>query len=79
MIAVKPWFERLPIGGKLTLLAILVSGMALLLAGLVLTIADYRTDQQEMGRRLETQANITARDSEAAVAFDDREAKGFFS
>ncbi|GFE83924.1 hypothetical protein GCM10011487_59240 [Steroidobacter agaridevorans] len=71
---VKQWFERLPIGGKLTLLAILVSGMALLLAGLVLTIADYRTDQKEMWRRLETQANITARDSEAAVAFDDRDA-----
>lgn len=74
MSAVKPWFERLPIGGKLTLLSILVSGMALLLAGLVLTIADYRADQQEMWRRLATQANITARDSEAAVAFDDREA-----
>lgn len=74
MNALKQWFERLAIGGKLTLLAILVSGMALLLAGIVLTVADYRADQQEMGRRLETQANITARDSAAAVAFDDHEA-----
>ncbi len=56
------------------MLAILVAGMALLLAGLVLTVADYRADQQEMRRRLETQAKITARDSAAAVAFDDHEA-----
>ncbi|MBL8270344.1 response regulator [Steroidobacter sp.] len=74
MNAVKRWFERLPIGGKLTMLASLVSGLALLIAGLVLTIADYRTDQQEMWRRLHTQAQIVARDSEAAVAFDDHEA-----
>jgi signal transduction histidine kinase/DNA-binding response OmpR family regulator len=40
----------------------------------VLTIADYRADQQDMWVRLETQAKITARDSAAAVAFDDREA-----
>ncbi|WP_116809146.1 hybrid sensor histidine kinase/response regulator [Steroidobacter cummioxidans] len=74
MNAMKQWFERLPIGGKLTMLAILVSGMALLLAGLVLTIADYRADQLEMSRRLHTQAKITARDSAAAVAFEDHEA-----
>ncbi|HEY5761177.1 MAG TPA: response regulator [Steroidobacter sp.] len=74
MSALKQWFERLPIGSKLTMLAILVAGMALLLAGLVLTVADYRADQQEMLRRLETQAKITARDSAAAVAFDDHEA-----
>jgi hypothetical protein len=41
MSSLKQWFERLPIGGKLTMLTILVSGMALLAAGLVLTIADY--------------------------------------
>ncbi|WP_129775407.1 hybrid sensor histidine kinase/response regulator [Peristeroidobacter soli] len=74
MNGLKQWFERLPIGSKLTMLAILVAGMALLLAGVVLTIADYRADQQDMWVRLETQAKITARDSAAAVAFDDREA-----
>lgn len=74
MSALKHWFERLPIGGKLTMLASLVSGLALLISGLFLTIADYRTDRQEMWRRLQTQAQITARDSEAAVAFDDDEA-----
>jgi signal transduction histidine kinase/DNA-binding response OmpR family regulator len=74
MSFVKQWFEKLPIGGKLTMLASLVSGMALLIAGLVLSIADYRTDQNELLRRLQTQAQITSRDSEAAVAFNDQEA-----
>ena len=41
MSAVKHWFERLPIGGKLTVLASVVSGLALLISGLLLTIADY--------------------------------------
>lgn len=76
MNPLKPWFERLSIGGKLTLLASLVSGMALLIAGLLLTLADYRLDHHEMRRRLETQAQITARDNEAAVTFDDHEAAG---
>ncbi|MDY6948823.1 MAG: CHASE sensor domain-containing protein, partial [Pseudomonadota bacterium] len=74
MNAVKRWFERLPIGGKLTMLASLVSGLALLISGLLLTITDYSADQHEMQQRLQTQAQITARDSEAAVAFDDRDA-----
>ncbi|HEY0941915.1 MAG TPA: response regulator [Steroidobacter sp.] len=74
MSAVKHWFERLRLGGKLTVLTSVVSGLALLISGLLLTIAEYRTDQHEMWRRLQTQAQITARDSEAAVAFDDREA-----
>lgn len=68
------WFEHLPIRGKLTLLASLSSGVALLLAGLVLAIADYRADQNDLLRRLETQAQIAAQDSAAAVAFDDVEA-----
>ena len=68
------WFEHLPIRGKLTLLASLSSAVALLLAGFVLAIADYRTDHNELLHRLETQAQITARDSAAAVAFDDSDA-----
>jgi signal transduction histidine kinase len=74
MNAFQAWFEHLPIRGKLTLLASLSSGVALLLAGLVLAIADYRSDQNDLMRRLETQAQITARDSAAAVAFDDADA-----
>jgi signal transduction histidine kinase len=74
MIAFQAWFEHLAIRGKLTLLASLSSGVALLLAGLVLAIADYRTDQIDLLHRLQTQAEITARDSAAAVAFDDADA-----
>jgi len=74
MSAFQAWFARLAIRGKLTLLASLSSGVALLLAGLVLAIADYRTDQKDLMRRLETQAQITAGDSAAAVAFDDEDA-----
>jgi two-component system, sensor histidine kinase and response regulator len=70
----KAWFEQLPIRGKLTLLASLSSGVALLLAGIVLAIADYRSDRQELLHRLETQAQITARDSAAALVFDDDQA-----
>ena len=74
MSAFQAWFEHLAIRGKLTLLASLSSGVALLLAGLVLAIADYRSDQNDLLRRLETQAQIAARDSAAAVAFDDVDA-----
>ena len=68
------WFEHLAIRGKLTLLASLSSGFALLLAGLVLAIADYRSDQKDLLHRVETQAQIAARDTAAAVAFDDADA-----
>jgi signal transduction histidine kinase len=74
MNAFQAWFGHLAIRGKLTLLASLSSGVALLLAGLVLAITDYRSDQNDLMRRLETQAQITARDSAAAVAFDDADA-----
>jgi signal transduction histidine kinase len=74
MNAFQAWFEHLAIRGKLTLLASLSSGVALLLAGFVLAITDYRTDHNDLLRRLETQAQIAARDSAAAVAFDDADA-----
>ena len=74
MDALKDWFEKLPIRSKLTMLASFASGMALLIAGVVLAITDYRTDQHELLRRLQTQAQITAGDSAAAVAFEDHDA-----
>ncbi len=64
----------LPIRGKLMLLASFASGMALLLAGIVLTIADYQSGRQALLQRLQTHAQITARNSSAAVAFDDAQA-----
>jgi two-component system sensor histidine kinase/response regulator len=67
----KRWLGALPIRGKLMLLASFASGMALLVAGIVLTIADYHSGQQALIHRLQTQAEITAKNSAAAVAFDD--------
>jgi len=71
---VRAWLQSLPIRGKLTLLALLTSGMALLLAGVVLAIADYHAGAHALVERLRTQAEITARNSAAAVAFDDDQA-----
>jgi signal transduction histidine kinase/DNA-binding response OmpR family regulator len=68
------WFESLPIRAKLTLLASLSSGLALVIAGVVLSIVDYHSGKQSLIRRLQTQAEITALNSSAAVAFDDAEA-----
>lgn len=70
----KRWLGSLPIRTKLMLFAGLACGMALLLAGIVLTIADYRSARSALLERLQTQAEITARNSSAAVAFDDTQA-----
>ena len=74
MSPLQVWFERRPIRTKLTMLAGLASGVALLIAGIVLAINDYHTDRHELFNRLQTQADIVARDSAAAAAFDDSEA-----
>jgi signal transduction histidine kinase/CheY-like chemotaxis protein len=74
MTSPRSWFASLAIRGKLILLASLASGMALLIAGLVLTIADYRAGREALEQRLATQAEITARNVSAAVAFDDADA-----
>src|SRR5687767_4399109 len=74
MNPLKRWLESLPIRGKLMLLASFASGMALLAAGIVLTIADYHSGRRALVQRLQTQAQITAGNSSAAVAFDDSQA-----
>jgi len=56
------------------LLASFASGVALLVAGIVLTLADYYSDRVALVQRLQVQAEITARNSSAAVAFDDPQA-----
>ena len=74
MNRLKRWLGSLPIRGKLMLLASFASGMALLMAGIVLALADYQTNRRALVQRLQVQAEITARNSSAAVAFDDPEA-----
>jgi signal transduction histidine kinase/DNA-binding response OmpR family regulator len=62
------------IRGKLLLLTSLSSGVALLLAGVALAWSSYRHDAATLAERAATQARITASNTIAAVAFDDRTA-----
>jgi signal transduction histidine kinase/DNA-binding response OmpR family regulator/HPt (histidine-containing phosphotransfer) domain-containing protein len=71
MKKLKTWLGSLPVRAKLMLLASFASGMALLLAGIVLMLADYHSNRRALMQRLQVQAEITARNSSAAVAFDD--------
>jgi two-component system, sensor histidine kinase and response regulator len=64
----------LPIRVKLMFLASFASTTALLLAGGILSVAEYRSDQQALTSRLQTQADIAARNTAAAVAFEDADA-----
>jgi signal transduction histidine kinase/DNA-binding response OmpR family regulator/HPt (histidine-containing phosphotransfer) domain-containing protein len=59
------------IRGKLILLTSLSSGAALLIAGLAMGVSDYRQGRIELIQRAATQAQITASNSAAAVAFSD--------
>ncbi len=68
------WLGTLPIRTKLMLLASFASGMALILAGIVLTLTDYQSTRRALLQRLQVQAEIGARSSSAAVAFDDAQA-----
>jgi two-component system, sensor histidine kinase and response regulator len=68
------WLGSLPIRAKLMLFAGVTSGLALLLAGIALTVADYHSGKRALIHRLQTQSEITARNSSAAVAFDDSQA-----
>src|SRR3984893_5805767 len=71
MKRLKRWLGSLPVRGKLMLLASFASGVALLLAGIVLTFTDYQSNRRALVQRLQVQAEIAARNSSAAVAFDD--------
>jgi signal transduction histidine kinase/DNA-binding response OmpR family regulator len=64
----------LPLRTKLMLLASFASGVSLVGAGIVLTIADYQSGRHVLLQRLQTHAEITARNSAAAMAFDDKQA-----
>src|SRR6202790_3379868 len=74
MKRLKRWLGSLPVRGKLMLLASFASGVALLLAGVVLTVTDYQSNRRGLVQRLQVQAEIGARNSAAAVAFDDPQA-----
>jgi two-component system, sensor histidine kinase and response regulator len=70
----KQWLSRLPIRGKLILLAAIATCVGLLVSGAVLVYyANYSSDQA-LQHRLQTQARIMALNSSAALAFEDVEA-----
>jgi two-component system sensor histidine kinase/response regulator len=71
MKALKRWVGSRPIRVKLMLLTSIGIGTALLLAGIGLTLVDYHSNRRALVLRLQVQAEITARNSSAAVAFDD--------
>ncbi|MGH8176103.1 MAG: response regulator, partial [Steroidobacter sp.] len=66
--------SRLPIRGKLMLLAGIVTAVALLICGAVLVYYAYAGSANALRHRLETQAKIMAISSAAALTFDDVEA-----
>jgi signal transduction histidine kinase/DNA-binding response OmpR family regulator len=66
----------LPIRSKLMLLACVTSGVALLIAGGIHAYNDYRSGRYQLVHRLQTQAEVTALNSAAAVTFDDAKAAG---
>jgi two-component system sensor histidine kinase/response regulator len=67
-------FAALPIRTKIILLASLSSAMALILAGTAIAYTDFMSGKRALMHRLQTQAQITATHSAAAVAFDDADA-----
>src|SRR5690349_10178871 len=70
----KRWVNRLPLRGKLVLLAAIATCVALVISGAVLTYYAHETSDRALHHRLETQARMVALNSSAALAFEDREA-----
>jgi signal transduction histidine kinase/CheY-like chemotaxis protein/HPt (histidine-containing phosphotransfer) domain-containing protein len=70
----KQWLSRIPLRGKLLLLAAVVTGIALVLAGAVLVYFAHAASSEALRHRLETQARIMALNSSAALAFEDTSA-----
>jgi two-component system, sensor histidine kinase and response regulator len=70
---VKRWFSSLPVRTKLMVIAGIVGALALVTSGGIHTTADYFAGKKSLQHRLQTQAEIAALNSSAAIAFDDQE------
>jgi signal transduction histidine kinase/DNA-binding response OmpR family regulator/HPt (histidine-containing phosphotransfer) domain-containing protein len=70
------WLSSLPIRGKLMLLAGFATVTALIIAAGVVAVTDYSAGRRALLHRLQTQADVVALGSAAAVAFEDVEAAG---
>ena len=67
-------FRNLPVSQKLTILSVLTSGTALLLACAAFVGYDFWTFRDAMLMKLSTQANIVGYNSSAAIEFNDTQA-----
>ena len=67
-------FRDLPIGRKVTLLILLASVVALSLATVAAVLYEVSTIEPRVQAELESQADLLRANTEAALAFDDREA-----
>ena len=69
----KRWISSLRIQAKLVLIVGVVTAIALLTSGGIHTAASYYAGKKSLEHRLQTQAEIAALNSSAALAFDDTE------
>jgi signal transduction histidine kinase len=65
--------QNVPIRQKLILLIMLATGLALLLAGVVLIVFEYVRSREEMKEGLASLAEVIARNSTATLTFNDPE------
>ncbi|HEX7087776.1 MAG TPA: ATP-binding protein, partial [Vicinamibacterales bacterium] len=70
----KRWFARLPIHRKPVVMALLVTTVALLIAGAGLVLVDYWRFRSAAHQEAESTARVLAENTDAAVAFGDAEA-----
>ncbi|HSN86484.1 MAG TPA: CHASE sensor domain-containing protein, partial [Thermoanaerobaculia bacterium] len=66
--------QNVPIRQKLILLIMLATGLALLLAGVVLIVFEYVRSREEMKEDLASLAEVIAQNSTAVLSFDDPDA-----
>jgi signal transduction histidine kinase/CheY-like chemotaxis protein/HPt (histidine-containing phosphotransfer) domain-containing protein len=66
------WFDSLKIRTRLMLLACAAVGIALLIAGAALAVTEYVAWHRSFHERLQLQADIAAKNTAAAIAFDDQ-------
>lgn len=71
MIRLRDWTRTLTVRGKLILIALVACGLALLISACIHGVVDYYAGRDALIHRLEIQAEVTARNSTAAVVFDD--------
>ncbi len=68
------WLQKMPIRRKLTLVSLVISGTALLLACTALAVYEWISARQDVARNATVLADVVGSNSRAALAFDDEAA-----